>query len=354
MINTLSLSYTFQCPARCELCCTSSSPDNTEKMDLQTAQKYLLMAKEIAGLKWLAITGGESLIFFEDICKILTLAKEYGLKTKVVTNAFWAKNEKTTNTSLHRLKKSGLDFLGISTDVYHRSYIPLNYIHNCLKGARELGIAHEIAFVWGEVGREENELILKSLKLDSEGIFISDKLAVLDTETLSILLGGRPAVILMPSQPFGRGCNHRDHMIWLPAEEFKNALCPMIGRILNISPLGDAYWCCCVFGYGKTYNHCYKVGNLNELTLQEIDNQLSKDPVVDFLAFQGPYELFRHLKARGVQFPDQFSCTCELCLQSFLKADKSLIESIAKEQILQTQVMKCIRQRAKELERSIY
>jgi hypothetical protein len=311
-------------------------------MTFEAVRRYMQSFDEIASLEWLALTGGEPLLFFDDIQKVLAYAKQCSLKTKLVTNAYWATDEHTALERLKALIDSGLDFLGISADVYHEEYIPLERVKYCLSASRKLNLGHEVAMITGQKDAESTRRILHDLHLDTEGVLVSDKLHLLDTVSYLGILRGRTAVVLMPAQSFGRATAHPERVAWVPAETLKHVTCPMVGRVVSVNPLGHAHWCCCMFGRDGVRNTCFEVGNLTDTTLAEIDGKLRTDPLVAFLAYQGPFELFRHLRDGGVPFAERFSCACDLCLQAFQSVPRPQLEHVARDQASTTEVLKWI------------
>lgn len=128
----LGLFYTLKCNAACKMCCFCCSPEQVEKMDLKDALGYIRQAAGDKKFKEISISGGEALLYQEEVEEIIALSRSYNFITGLTTNGFWAKSIEDAFRVLSILKNTGLSKLTISTDEFHAAYISLQNIENLL------------------------------------------------------------------------------------------------------------------------------------------------------------------------------------------------------------------------------
>jgi hypothetical protein len=89
----------------------------------------------LPGIEWIGVEGGEPFAAPAQLEVILRIAKERGVSTSVLTNAYWAKDERRAREVLKKYPK--IDFLIISADEFHEEYIPLSSVVTALRAARD-------------------------------------------------------------------------------------------------------------------------------------------------------------------------------------------------------------------------
>ncbi len=72
--------------------------------------------------------------------RALSYAYRNGFITRVVTNAWWAKDHNKALGFLDNLRSAGLKELNISYDDFHARYISINNIINAVKAALDLNL----------------------------------------------------------------------------------------------------------------------------------------------------------------------------------------------------------------------
>jgi MoaA/NifB/PqqE/SkfB family radical SAM enzyme len=343
MIKTLSLVYTKHCNAFCRMCSANAGPARKEKMSLSQVRMYLGQAREVSGLKTVVLTGGEPLIFFDEVVEIIAEAYSAGFVAKIVTNGFWAESEEAARARLRILKDNGLNGIALSTDSYHQEYVPMKNIQYVLQAAKELKISSEVGMIVGKRDQQSVRDQLESIGLNEEFVLISNFIN-LEIPSYRKELGEKTALAFMPLQLFGRGNNLQEDAILQTADEFDVTFCPMVGRVVRVLPDGEIYWCCCEEeqdGKGKGY---FRMGNLNTISLRELDKRLACDPLCGYLAYQGPVNLLMDVKnLPGLLKPkERFTCMCDVCIEAFRIADKKTLYSVARRQTILTEMLEKI------------
>ncbi len=136
--NMTHIILTDQCTAHCEICYLGCSPQNTCLMDEELLKSAIDQAGESRFAKYMNFTGGEPFLFYDILRKGTLYARERGFKISVDTNGFWGDLPKSEIRG--KLAGLSLDKLNISTDSYHRKYIPENCIENIVNVAADMNL----------------------------------------------------------------------------------------------------------------------------------------------------------------------------------------------------------------------
>lgn len=167
--STVTILATYKCNASCEHCCFDSNPYITQRLDLPTILKFIEQAAELKSVKLVVFSGGECFLLGDDLVHAVDFATQQGLKTRCVTNAYWAKNIDRGRTRLKALKAAGLNELNVSTGDYHQKWVAQRTVVN----AAVLGV--ELEFT--------NTLIMVELQKErgvtAKGLFRDERLRAL-------------------------------------------------------------------------------------------------------------------------------------------------------------------------------
>ena len=123
----------FSCNSKCSHCLINSNQEvpislSEESID-NVVNNYKYIAKSTSQI---IFTGGEPILYLDNIQTILTKLKNYIKKTpvKLITNGYFA-NSINSCTILEKFPK--LDEVVLSYDEYHTKYSATNYIFNLQK-----------------------------------------------------------------------------------------------------------------------------------------------------------------------------------------------------------------------------
>ena len=119
MITGIHILLTYACTGECDHCFLYCSPSAKGTFTLEQLRKLFAQIRRLKGIEWVYLEGGEPFLFYPLMLEGLRLAKERGLKTGVVTNAYWATTEKDAELWLKPLRDLGVADLSLSDDEFH-------------------------------------------------------------------------------------------------------------------------------------------------------------------------------------------------------------------------------------------
>lgn len=289
--TTLALIYTWKCNAKCASCCYDCGPKRTEKLPLEKALSIISEAKLIPELKHLSITGGESLLYLEEVKVMLRKWQDTARTSNIVTNAFWATTYKKAVDFLKELKDCGLTTLSISCDIYHQEYIPIERVKDALRAATKLEINVEINSTRGKDDPHLDELLPEIARIkEAKGTFQEGMLV-----------------------PSGRGSNlPEEKFIYQATLPFER--CGMLNT-LTVTPTGKVYPCCSVFGETNSM----AIGNVNNTSLKEILEEAQLNSLLLIMERQG-FKMLIDLGKKScpkMPIPKNIVNSCHLCHELF-------------------------------------
>lgn len=129
--RSLSVMLTYNCPAACKDCGTVSSPNDKNHVDLPTILSAIDQAAELQFAN-VIFTGGEATVRWDDLLTSISHATQKGLKTRLVTNAWWATSAAESARRVNLLVDAGLNELNFSTGDEHVRFIPLDNVARAL------------------------------------------------------------------------------------------------------------------------------------------------------------------------------------------------------------------------------
>ena len=145
-MRKIAFGYSTRCNVKCEHCVAADAVPATAKMELEQAGN-VIADMAAAHVKGISFTAGEPLLYLDDICSLLSLCEQYGIYSRVVTNSFWAKNPTVTDSTVLKLKDSGLCQLRLSYSRWHQKNISSENIVNAAKSCQKNGLDYFVSFV---------------------------------------------------------------------------------------------------------------------------------------------------------------------------------------------------------------
>ncbi len=130
--NTLVLNYTAACPLKCDFCCYGCSPSKTQKMDIAQARRLILHLADQPEFTSVGFTGGEPLLFPDEIIELAGTAKSIGKNSTIATAGHWADSFFSANAIIDSLVENGLNRLNVSYDPSHEAFVPRKNIENII------------------------------------------------------------------------------------------------------------------------------------------------------------------------------------------------------------------------------
>lgn len=133
--NALVLNYTATCPLQCDFCCYGCSPQKKGKMPFDQAWKLISQISEEESFTSVAFTGGEPMLFPEEIVSLASAAKEIGKSSTLATAGHWADTQSVTDELIAELVSAGLNRLNVSHDPSHSEFVQIDNIRRIAKAA---------------------------------------------------------------------------------------------------------------------------------------------------------------------------------------------------------------------------
>lgn len=350
--QSLTILTTDTCTASCAHCCMNSSPTRRGRLSAPQIRDYIDQAASSTTIKTVIFAGGEPLLLGEDLFLSLERVREKGMRSRLVTNAYWATSESRARDVTRKLRDAGLDELNISIDDFHLPYINSLNVKRAFDAAMLLDfesiiIAHCTGPNTKFNDRELDELLGVTLPriYDEE----TGRKRRSGTERESVK---RPYVAVSNSnvQYIGRG-TVKLNMDDIPArEEWRSEArevggCPWAVRSPAISPAGHLLSCC---GFEVAGNEVLDIGDLNQHSLAQLLNDADNDLALNVIAIDGPYRIMDFLQARepGLPFRKQYGSFCELC--QHIVTDATIREAFLKNISARAPEIAVIRQAAAE------
>ncbi|MFH1663736.1 MAG: radical SAM protein, partial [archaeon] len=128
-IELFAFSYTDKCNIKCAHCIAGSSPEKHKKLDLERLLLFVKQLKEF-NIKSFEITGGEALVFFDEVIELLSVGKQAGISSSVISNGSWGFSEENAERVVSELADAGLKDLFISSDEFHLEFVPAKSVFN--------------------------------------------------------------------------------------------------------------------------------------------------------------------------------------------------------------------------------
>ena len=324
-----------------------SGPHRREKLPATVGHAAIRAAAD-AEFDTVVFSGGESTTYLDDVLDMCREARSRGLRTRLVSNGYWAQTPAAVAEMLERLHDGNVDELVISFDEYHLPYISLDRFDHLRSGtvlaARRPWIIYAAVI---EPPGDDNEAASDSHAfphalislLTLYGFDIKRCTAFAEvTETLARLSpGARDAYkqwlrdrIIVTWQPLvigGRATRSLANAVSaLPLSAAGDRPCEAAGQQITLPSNGHAYPCCSLWtNFGD--HHFGVVGN--EAQFADAYRRIRREPLVQLIHAAGPGTLIRWLKSRGVPLRDHYTDICNMCEELFTRCSPERLWSEA-------------------------
>ena len=139
----LTIFTTRRCTAQCEHCCVGSSPHATAAIPVSRIHGLIDEAARVPTIGRIAFTGGEAFLLGSDLDAVI--AHALGFETRVITNGYWAVNERAARRRVRALREAGLDEIMLSTGTFHQRFVPVERIVHAARATTSAGMPTRIA-----------------------------------------------------------------------------------------------------------------------------------------------------------------------------------------------------------------
>lgn len=274
--NKVYMIYTFGCNAKCDHCLVESGPRKRGKLTPETAGELLRIGAE-HGKSFLDLSGGEMMLYPEEVMEVASIARGLGYYVCLNTNAYWARTPEKARRMLSRLQEAGVAAIFPSASAYHLKYVPLERVKNLRSACFELGVTYELNWVYSDQP-DTDEWIKKEMGLENETIYF---------DSLSTT-GNNPETMERLKQVYTRRT----------PDELDDCLSVHLG----VNPLGHVVSSCQMTATNdKFMGTPFFLGNFYEQPFEEIISAEERSPVIQFL-YRNPHPALHRLlsKADGI------------------------------------------------------
>jgi Radical SAM superfamily len=300
--RTLSIMPTFQCTAACDHCGTMSSP----RVKTKLPKDYMLRAIDEAaelGYRAVVFTGGEATLARSDLIEGIARASSLGLAVRVVTNAYWANSEKSTQIRLDELKKAGLSEINFSTGDQHARFVPVENVIRAIRAALEAKLRVAVMVETVKERRVTKEFVVNHP--DFRRILIEFPMADLDVHE-------SPWMPLVPAAiekyPEGVATNGEN----LPGRRG----CDSVLTTTTLQADGSLGACC---GIGMRLIPELQLGHVADTSLQQANRLAADDVLKRWIRVEGPERILAWAADHDptIEWEDMYAHKCQACLRLY-------------------------------------
>lgn len=301
--GTLTVLGTYKCTAMCKHCCVDSNPSLTQRLSLDDILSFIEEGSKYPSVKLVAFSGGECFLLKEDLVRAVEFATSKGLKTRCVTNGYWAKYMPYGRKRLQELQNAGLCELNVSTGDFHQQWVSEETVVN----AACLGVELEL----------ENTLIVVELQ-EKRRVTAAHLLENPRIRALMQNRGrGRFGILESPWMPMDVRENidqPHEHLLNSQNVHLRHG-CHSILRTIVATPARKIGFCC---GLSREL-----IPELNtewrDNSLSELLEEAGRDFMKIWLFVDGPERILAWSASKNpkIDWEDRYSHHCNACLALF-------------------------------------
>lgn len=172
--NVLVLNYTMACPLRCDFCCYGCHSGRVaQTMPVERAIDLVEQGAGLGVFSSIGFTGGEPLLYLDEIVEVAERADFLGLPHTVATACHWAGTLDQAREAVDRLADAGLRRINISHDPAHAEFVPAANVANAALAAVEREVPTYIVGTFSSPDESLNYLLPQLA--DVPGVHFLDK-----------------------------------------------------------------------------------------------------------------------------------------------------------------------------------
>jgi hypothetical protein len=291
-----------------------SSPQRRARLTADQIRGYIDQALETTTIRFVIFAGGEPLLLGDDLYQSLEHVRLRGMRSRVVTNGYWATNPSKASEVVLALRDAGLNEINLSIDDFHLPYINPRHIKFAFDAARVIDFDAVIIVHCSGPNTHFNEAELDALLGEHlPRMFNEEREAVSFSRTTK-----RPFLAVSNStlQAIGRGTEldigeSAVNEKW-PEKARTIGGCPWAVRSPAITAKGRLVACC---GFEVAGNPILDIGDLSAASLTSLLDEADQDLPINMIALEGPYAIMDQLKELDPSLPfrPHYRSFCELC-----------------------------------------
>ncbi len=294
----LSLMPTFQCTAECTHCGTLSSPREKTWLPVEDMLAAIDQAAN-SGYRLVVFTGGEATLAGKNLLVGIGKAASYGLSVRLVTNAYWAVNEKAAKQRITDFVSAGLTEINFSTGDQHARFVPLENVIRATRAAVEAKLPVAIMIE-----------VVKERKITRE--------VVEDHPEFKRLLQDVPSagISLMesPWMPLSSSVVH-EYPGEIAINQSNLATCKGCDSVLSTTTIeadGNIRACC---GIGMRQIPELLIGNIREKKMADADRTAANDMLKRWIRVEGPERILAWTASHNpeIRWENMYAHRCQAC-----------------------------------------
>ena len=298
--NSVAILLTEDCNAHCKMCCDSRGLVRGKTLTVEELDVVLKNIKDCKKINDVGITGGEPLLYPDLIDRIIEYDYGRDVHISIKTNGFWGKKYNHAKELIEKYKKN-LSYISLSYDEFHMEFIDIDCIKNIIMIAKDYNIQTDV------VG-----CFLKS------SVLPGDILNMLDESAYYTKFHYQPVI----STGSGSLFPPEEYIKLLDLNKDTVRCVATTAPVLLINPRMDVYPCCSQV----IENTILEVGNLGELSLNEILVNIKQNYVLNEIFTEGFDSFKGFLDEAEIQYPRKLASPCEFC--EFLFSDDWFLKEL--------------------------
>ncbi len=300
--SVLTILASYRCTAECEHCCFDSNPRVTERITLQDIVGFIERASQLGSTKLVVFSGGECFLLGTDLTKAIARCTSLGLRSRCVTNGYWAKSVSEGRRRLLELKAAGLNELNISTGDFHQEFVSEQAVVNAACLGVELGFDQTLVVVEVQKKRRVTRATLAAQR-QIQGLLSLDE--------------ARFKIIESPWMPMSLDevvPQTSDYLLNSSNVHLRNG-CASIFSTIVLTPSRKVGFCC-----GLTRERIPELNAvLNNDPLEDILKEGGREFMKVWLAVEGPERILAWAAGKDpkIEWENRYAHHCHACLALF-------------------------------------
>jgi len=297
----------------CANCCFDSNPWLTQRIGLDDICRFIEEGTRYSSVQLVVFSGGECFLLGEDLTRAVVFAANKGLRTRCVTNGYWAKSLHQGRKRLKQLKDAGLCELNISTGDYHQKYVAEEAVVNAACVSVELEM--DITLMTVELQKERQVTAARLLENPRLRTLLQNQATTHFTmvESPWMPMNAQESIDQQPARMLNRENVHLRHG------------CKSVFNTLVVTPARKIGFCC-----GLSRELIPELNaSWNESSLSGLLAEASKDFMKIWLFVDGPERILAWAASKNPQidWEGRYMHHCHVCLALF--QDPLVRETIA-------------------------
>jgi hypothetical protein len=257
-----------------------------------------------AGYGGVVFTGGEATLELDTVLDGISQASALGLGSRLVTNGWWAKDERSAREVLERLRVAGLGELNLSTGDQHVRFVPLSAVIRAAATALSLGFP--VVCVMVEVTREA---VIRAADVTDDPVFAA---AIEEHPGANVQILESP---WMPTR-HDRRVDYPESYLLNKTNLARKSGCDSCLRTTTVQADGRIAACC---GLGIRTVPELQIGHVDDTTLREADASASDDLLKRWIRVEGPEKILAWAASIDpeIEWEDQYAHKCQSCLRLY-------------------------------------